>query len=130
MPPTRKRSADRVNPKDASKAMERFSDLIAARENTARDGRLEVATALAMTSDKVTVDASQEPFSTNPDNLFTLTFNDNRIGITTPDLMRAFLANLKRLIPEIADDLEHVPENPAMQIQLVVRFVRLALLQE
>jgi len=110
--------------------MERFTDLIAARENTARDGRLEVATALAMTSDKVTVDASQEPFSTNPDNLFTLTFNDNRIGITTPDLMRAFLANLKRLIPEIADDLEHVPESPTMQIQLVVRFVRLALLQE
>jgi hypothetical protein len=125
MPPT-----TRKQPKNTEKAMERFSDLIAERENTARDGRLEVATALAMTSDKVTVDASQEPFATNPDNLFTLTFNDNRVGITTPDLMRAFLANLKRLLPEIADDLDQTPEHPAMQIQLIVRFVRLALLQE
>jgi len=130
MPPTRKRAAGSASAKDSAKEMERFRDLIAARENTARDGRLEVATALAMTSDKVTVDASQEPFATTPDNLFTLTFNDSEIGITTSDLMRAFLANLKRLIPEIADDLEQVPENPAMQIQMVVRFVRLALLQE
>ena len=43
--------------------------------------------------------------------------------------MRTFLANLKALLPQIATNLDEVPETPAMVIQLVVRFVRLALLQ-
>ena len=103
--------------------------LIAATEATARDGRLEVATALAMTSDKVTVDASTQPFTTEPADVFALTFADSKVGITTPDLVRTFVANLKRLLPEIAPNLDQIPENPAMQIRLVVRFVRLALLQ-
>jgi hypothetical protein len=103
--------------------------LIAAHEATASDGRLEIATALAMTSDKVTVDASTDPFTTTPGSLFTLTFNDNQVGITTADLVRTFIANLKGLLPQIATSLDQIPENPAMKIQLVVRFVRLALLQ-
>lgn len=114
---------------DAASATAHMESLIAAQEATARDGRLDVATAIAMTSDKVTVDASTEPFSTTPPSLFTLTFNDGQVGITTPDLMRTFVANLKTLLPQIAADLDQVPANPAMQIQLVVRFVRLALLQ-
>ena len=74
--------------------------------------------------------ASVEPFATTPANVFTLTFDDNLVGIITSDLVRTFLANLKALLPEIATDLDQVPENPSMQIRLVVRFVRLALLQE
>lgn len=130
MPPTNKKKASKPTVTNTTEEMARFDDLIAARESTARDGRLEVATALAMTSDKVTVDASTEPFTTVPPNLFTLTFDDRLVGMTTPDLVRAFLANLKRLLPDIAHDLDQIPENPAMQIQMIVRFVRLALLQE
>jgi len=103
--------------------------LIQIHEALGQDGRLEIATALAMTSDMITVNASTSPFTTTPSNLFTLTFADNSVGITTPDLVRLFIANLKRLLPTIATSLDQIPENPAMQIQLVARFVRLALLQ-
>ena len=104
--------------------------LIAAHEATAKDGRLEVATALAMTSSKVTVDATATPFTTVPADAFDRTFDDNQIGINTGDLVRLFIANLKSLLPRIASSLAQIPENPAMQIELVARFVRLALLQQ
>ena len=103
--------------------------LIAAHAATAKDGRLEVATALAMTSSKITVDASVIPFTTVPADTFDRTFDDNQIGINTGDLVRLFIANLKSLLPGIASSLDQIPENPAMQIELVARFVRLALLQ-
>ena len=103
--------------------------LIAAHEATAQDGRLEVATALAMTSSTVTVDATTQPFTTVPDDAFDRTFDDDEIGINTADLVRLFIANLKSLLPGIADSLDQLPENPAMKIEQVARFVRLALLQ-
>lgn len=112
---------------DAASATAHMENLIAAHEATAKDGRLEVATAIAMTSDMITVDTGTEPFSTSPPNLFTLTFE--QVGISTQDLMRIFLANLKTLLPEISTNLDQIPESSAMQIQLVGRFVRLALLQ-
>jgi hypothetical protein len=114
---------------DAASATAHMEGLIAAHEATAQDGRLEVATALAMTSSLVTVNATTEPFTTIPANLLALTFDDNQVGIDTADLVRTFVANLKSLLPGIAANLDQIPENPAMQIQLVVRFVRLALLQ-
>jgi hypothetical protein len=103
--------------------------LIAAHAATAQDGRLEVATALAMTSDKITVDSTTDPFTTVPADAFDRTFDDNQIGINTADLVRLFIANLKSLLSGIASSLDQLPENPAMQIELVARFVRLALLQ-
>jgi hypothetical protein len=129
MAQTPKNNPKKLKTMDAASATAHMEGLIAAHEATAQDGRLEVATALAMTSSLVTVDASTEPFSTTPENLFTLTFDDNQVGINTGDLVRTFLANLKSLLPQIATNLDQVPENPAMQISLVVRFVRLALLQ-
>ena len=124
-----KKPAKKLKAMDAARATAHMEGLIAAHEVTAQDGRLEVATAIAMTSDSVTVNAGTEPFTTTPADLFTLTFDDNQVGITTPDLVRTFLANLKSLLPQIAANLDQIPENPAMQIRLVVRFVRLALLQ-
>ena len=95
----------------------------------AHDGRLEVATAIAMTTGCVTVNAAGDPFTTNPPDLFTRTFGDAVVGIATPDLMRTFLANLKALLPPIAATIDRIPENQALAIQVVARFVRLALLQ-
>ncbi len=95
-----------------------------------QDGQLEVATAIAMTSDIVTVNAASVPFATRPPDLFTLTFEDEAVCIETPDLMRTFIANLKALLPSISDSLDQIPENPALVIQLVARSVRIALMQK
>ena len=95
----------------------------------ADDGRLEVATAIAMTTGCVTVNAANDLFTTNPPDLFTRTFEDAAVGIATPDLMRTFLANLKALLPTIGASVDQIPENQALAIQVVARFVRVALLQ-
>jgi hypothetical protein len=114
---------------NAPAAAAHMEGLISAHASTAQDGRFEVATAIAMTSSLVTVTANGDTFSTKPDNLFALTFSDNKVGITTPDLMRVFLANLKVLLPQIGDTIDQIPENPAIQIEKVALLVRLALLQ-
>jgi hypothetical protein len=128
------KNKDAVNQKklramSAPAVTKHMEGLIAAHQATAQDGRLEVATALAMTSSKVTVDATTDPFATVPADAFDRTFDDNQIGINTADLVRLFIANLKSLLPGIASSLDQIPENPAMKIELVARLVRLALLQ-
>jgi len=101
-----------------------------AEKNTAmqsQDGRLEVALAIASISSLVTVDASKDPFTTDPDDLFDRTFNDNGVGISD-DQMASFRANLKRLLPEISDDIDQIPENAALSIEKVAEFVKVSLL--
>lgn len=91
-----------------------------------KDGRLEVAMAIADTTDLVTVDPTTEPFTTDPDDLFERTFNDDRVGIDD-NQMRLFKASLEELLPEIARDIERIPENSNLLIDDVAEFVRLAL---
>jgi hypothetical protein len=91
-----------------------------------KDGRLEVATAIADTSDLVTVDPTTDPFSTVPDDLFDRKFNDNRVGIDDSQ-MRLFKASLEQLLPEITNDIERIPENSNLLIDDVAEFVRIAL---
>ncbi len=92
-----------------------------------KDGRLEVALAIAATTALVTVDASTTPFTTSPDDLFDRTFNDTKVGISD-DQMAIFKANLTVLLPEITDDISQIPENSALPIEKVAEFVRLSLL--
>jgi len=92
-----------------------------------RDGRLEVALAIAATTALVTVDASTSPFTTAPDDLFDRTFNDSKIGISD-DQMPVFKANLAVLLPDIAGDIDKIPDNAALPIEKVAEFVRLSLL--
>ena len=124
---TRNTSKKKATTKGKSKAAVKSLSAAPATAVAVKDGRLEVATALAMTSDRVTVDAGVDPFATRPPDLFTLTFNNILVGITTADLVRAFLANLKALLPEIDADIDRIPENPGAAIRDVARFVRLAL---
>lgn len=92
------------------------------------DGRLEVAEALAMTSQKVSVDISTVPFTTVPPNVFDLTFNDPQVAIDDQFLMRSFKAQLEKKLPSIAASIEqNVPANPALEIELVAQFVSAAL---
>jgi hypothetical protein len=91
-----------------------------------KDCRLEVATAIAETTDLVTVDPTTEPFTTDPGDLFDLTFNDEQVGID--DLqMGIFKATLEELLPEISRDVERIPNNSNMLIEDVAEFVMLAL---
>jgi hypothetical protein len=107
----------------------RINSMIAAKQALVgpKDGRLEVALAIAATTALVTVDASTTPFTTNPDDLFDRTFNDAKVGISD-DQMPIFKANLTVLLPEIAADIAEIPDNAALPIEKVAEFVRLALL--
>ena len=91
-----------------------------------KDGRLEVVTAIADTTDLVTVDPTTEPPTVVPENLFDRRFNDDRVGIDDSQ-MRLFKASLEELLPEISRDIERIPNNSNLLIDEVAEFVRLAL---
>lgn len=91
-----------------------------------KDGRLEVATAIADTSSLVTVDPTTDPPTVDPDDLFDRTFNDPRVGLDDSQ-MRLFKASLEELLPAITSDIERIPENSNLLIDDVAEFVRLAL---
>src|SRR4051794_30791496 len=92
-----------------------------------KDGRIEVALAIASVSSLVTVDASEHPFTTGPEDLFDRTFNDAGVGIAD-EQMPTFKANLSKLLPEITGDIRQLPDNANMPIEKVAEFVRLSLL--
>jgi hypothetical protein len=94
-----------------------------------RDGRLEVAIAIARTTDLVTVDTTGGTITVDPDDLFTRTFNDNKVGIDDQQ-MRIFKAELQRLLPEIRSDISRIRENSNEVIEDVAEFIRLALLKQ
>jgi hypothetical protein len=91
-----------------------------------KDGRLEVALAIARTSDLVTVVA--QPPSVDPSDLFDRAFNNNKVGIDDGQ-MSIFKAELDKLLPEITSDIDRIPENANQIIEDVAEFVRLALLK-
>jgi len=106
-----------------------LNKLIAAKQVsvTPKDGRLELALAIASTTNLVTVDTTAVPFSTTPDDLFDRTFDDKLVGISD-DQMPVVKANLSVLLPEIADDISQIPDNAATPIEKVAEFIRLSLL--
>ncbi|MGO9085915.1 MAG: hypothetical protein ACLQBK_11865 [Candidatus Sulfotelmatobacter sp.] len=106
-----------------------LNKLIAAKQLsvTPKDGRLELALAIASTTNLVTVDTTSVPFATTPDDLFDRTFDDKLVGVSD-DQMPVVKANLTVLLPEIADDISQIPDNAATPIEKVAEFVRLSLL--
>jgi len=94
------------------------------------DGDLEVARAIAATSQKVSVDITTVPFTTVPADLFDRTFDDPDVAINTPELMRAFKAQLASKLKSIRQLInDNIPNNPSLDIGLVVQFVFAALHQ-
>jgi hypothetical protein len=91
-----------------------------------KDGRLEVVTAIADTTDLVTVDPTTDPPTVDPEDLLDLKFNDERVGMDDSQ-MRLFKASLEELLPEIERDIERIPNNSNLLIDDVAEFVRLAL---
>ena len=91
-----------------------------------KDGRIEVVSAIADTTDLVTIDTTTDPPTVEPEGLFDLRFNDDRVGIDN-NQMRLFKASLEELLPEISRDIERIPNNSNLLIDDVAEFVRLAL---
>jgi hypothetical protein len=108
-----------------------LNKLIAAKQVsvTPKDGRLELALAIASTTNLVTVDTTAVPFATLPDDLFDRTFDDKLVGISD-DQMPVVKANLSVLLTEIAEDISQIPENAATPIEKVAEFIRLSLLAQ
>ncbi|MBK7928396.1 MAG: hypothetical protein IPJ98_13150 [Bryobacterales bacterium] len=118
-----KRGSRKRTPQDALTLLDR-----AARRRTAPDGALELAVALASLTALVTVDIRQEPFRTEPADLFDLTFA--AVGIDEPQM--GFLREqLKHLLPGIAADLDansQVLDQPNHRIGDYAQFLKVALL--
>src|SRR6266567_8562370 len=117
------------SPTDVPQHLVQINRLIAAKQASLEpdDGRLQVALAIAATTNLVTVDTTTTPFETDPNDLFDRTFNDQKVGLSD-DQMAVFKANLTVLLPSIASDIDQIPENAALPIEKVARFVKLALL--
>lgn len=102
---------------------------IAALENqrASRDGRLEIAAAIAMLSTKVIVHVAPTP-SVTPADLFDRTFDDPKVGLDDGK-MRAFKDILALRLPQIADKIQSdIPEDAGLFIHLVAKHVHLTLL--
>jgi hypothetical protein len=109
---------------DAARTLGRLT--VAKRMQVATDGRLEIALAIAGTTQKVKVDPTKHPFETTPDDLFDRTFNDEQVGIDDTQ-MEVFKANLTLLLPEIKSDIAQIPDNASLKIDQVAQFIELAL---
>lgn len=118
-----KRGSRKPTPQDALTLLDR-----AARRRAAPDGALELAVALASLTALVTVDIRQEPFRTDPADLFDHTFA--AVGIDEAQM--GFLREqLKHLLPGIAADLDtnsRVLDQPSHRIGDYAQFLKVALL--
>ena len=100
--------------------------LIKTKEAVVTDGAIQIVIAIASVTTLVTVDTSQDPPAFEPSDLGTLTFGDPRVGMTDQGVA-IFKANLKILLPQIADDIDQIPDNASLNIADVARFVQLSL---
>jgi hypothetical protein len=82
--------------------------------------------AIASVTTLVTVDTTKNPPVFEPDDLGSLTFGDPRVGLTNEGVS-IFKANLKILLPTIADDIDEIPDNANLNIGDVAKFVQLSL---
>jgi hypothetical protein len=110
----------------ASGARELMAALIKKKEAAVTDGAIQVVMAIASVTTLVTVDTTKNPPVFEPDDLGSLTFGDPRVGLTNEGVS-IFKANLKILLPTIADDIDEIPDNANLNIGDVAKFVQLSL---
>jgi hypothetical protein len=92
-----------------------------------RDGRLEVARAVALVTDLVRVNLTTDPATIEPEDLFDHKFNDQQVGIDDSQMI-AFKRYLQACLPGIYKNIDQISENANQDIEGVAEFVRLALL--
>jgi hypothetical protein len=110
----------------ASGARDVMAALIKKKQESVTDGAIQVVMAIASVTTLVTVDTTQDPPAFEPDDLGTLTFGDPRVGLTDEGVA-IFKANLKILLPTIADDIDELPDNANLHIGDVAKFIQLSL---
>jgi hypothetical protein len=110
----------------AGTAREALAALIRKKEATVTDGAVQVIIAIASVTTLVTIDTTEDPPTFEPDDLGSLTFADPRVGLTDEGVA-IFKANLKTLLPQIADDIDQIPDNANLNIGDVAKFVQLSL---
>jgi hypothetical protein len=111
----------------AQDATAKLAALIQGKPLIVTDGGLQVALAIASVTTLVTVDTTQDPFVVDPPDLGTLTFADPKVGMSDQQV-GIFKATLKALLPQIAKDIDQLPDNANLVVGEVAEFVRLALL--
>ncbi len=128
--PKRPQSAKRAGRETtrAQESPESFARLLAdkARRADRHHGALQVAMAIAAATKNVRVDAAVTPFEPTPVDLLDRTFDDAAVALDRGG-MAAFKGNLSALVPGIASDLQAIPEDPALRIRDVARYVALSL---
>ena len=110
----------------ASGARDVMAALIKKKQESVTDGAIQVVMAIASVTTLVTVDTTQDPPAFEPDDLGTLTFGDPRVGLTNEGVA-IFKANLKILLPTVADDIDEIPDNANLHIGDVAKFIQLSL---
>jgi hypothetical protein len=110
----------------AATAQEALAALIREKQAGITDGAIQVVIAIASVTTLVTVDTTQDPPAFDPDDLGSLTFSDPRVGLTDEGVA-IFKANLKMLLPQIADDIDQIPDNADLNIGDVAKFIQLSL---
>jgi hypothetical protein len=89
-------------------------------------GALKVALAIQSVSSLVHVESTQPLIKTVPGDLFSLTFNDVKVGISN-EQMSFFKVHLQQLLPQIAGTIAGIPEKASLRIEDVADFVSEAL---
>jgi hypothetical protein len=110
----------------AETAREALAALIRAKQATITDGAIQVVIAIASVTTLVTVDTTQNPPAFDPDDLGSLTFGDPRVGLTDEGVA-IFKANLRMLLPQIAEDIDRIPDHADLNIGDVAKFIQLSL---
>lgn len=109
-------------------SLELFNRLLDEKRRMAERGQgaLEVAMAIAASTNNVRVDATSSPFAVTPSDLFDKTFADPAVGLDRTGLTN-FKANLSALLPGIASDVQAIPEDPSLRVSDVAKLVALSL---
>lgn len=111
----------------ARSGREELAALIREKESVVTDGALQVVIALASVTSLVTVDTTQDPPVFEPSDLASRTFDDPQVGLDDSGVA-VFKANLRILLPQIADDIGQIPDRAGLNIGEVARFVQLSLM--
>jgi hypothetical protein len=120
------RSRKKRAPSSSTAARETLAALIRKKEALVTDGAIQVVMAIASVTTLVTVDTSVDPPTFDPEDLGSLTFDDPRVGLTDHGVA-IFKANLKIMLPQIAADIDQIPDNASLNIGDVARFVQVSL---
>jgi len=86
-------------------------------------GVIPVLISVASCAPGVTVDASSLPPKTIPEDLLSRTFDDQEVGINTPDRMATWKQNLARLLPGLETQISEMPDVPSLRIGDAVRYI-------